>query len=348
MKSVIKGVKICAVLTCISGFLHAETPHDAISRLTDDQPSVIAGLMVTGSEKQTIEIEMSQFHSVDVADPLVDIGSITKFITAVAVLRLVDDGAFALDTPISQLIKNVPTDKQQITVHQLLTHSSGLIETTGSDEEQLDRIAFLDRVMSSKLMHAPGQEYLYSNAGYSLLAALIEVHSGLSYEDYLQRHLLAPNDLPPIGYQSVYDEERSVKSNRSLLTFFQRSGIADASWGGSAPGWNLTGNGGLVTTAEGFLQFWNAFHQGRLVSPELVNLALTPHVDEGDGDTFYGYGLVVQNSPIMGTVYWHDGGNDLFSAEWRHIADRNLTFFVAGLGENAFDGMSRLMTSIQD
>ena len=65
---------------------------------------------------------------------------------------------------------------------------------------------------------------------------------------------------------------------------------------GPEPGWNLVGNGGLVTTAEGFLNFWSAFVNGRIVSQTLVAEALTPQVDEGGGDTFYGYGLVVRTA----------------------------------------------------
>ena len=328
--------------------VHADAPRDAVRDLAHRDIPVIAGVLVDRDGTRTIDIEMSSPSARPAADPLVDIGSITKFVTAVAVLRLVDDGRFGLHTPISQLMDGVPADKRHITVHQLLTHSSGLIESTGSDEERLDRTEFIDRVMSAPLRHPAGTEYLYSNAGYSVLAALIELHSGTSYEDYLLGTLLTPNGLSAIGYESVYDEETSLRSRRSWVTSFRRLGILDASWGGHPPGWNLVGNGGLVTTTEGFLQFWSAFNDGEIVSAELVDLALTPHIDEGDGDTFYGYGVVVEECPDLGKIYWHDGGNEIFSAEWRHLADQRTTLFVAGLGDDAFEGMSVLLDAVQE
>ncbi|MBV6633133.1 MAG: hypothetical protein KI792_08890, partial [Alphaproteobacteria bacterium] len=63
-------------------------------------------------------------------------------------------------------------------------------------------------------------------------------------------------------------------------------------------------------------------------------------------DTFYGYGLVVEQSADHGLVYWHDGGNDLFSAEWRHLSDHDTTLFTAGLSDDAFIAMEHLLDQL--
>ncbi|MEM9762085.1 MAG: serine hydrolase domain-containing protein [Pseudomonadota bacterium] len=276
------------------------------------------------------------------ADMLVDLGSITKTATAIAVLHLIEEEGLDTRATLGTVLPDVPPDKAGITLHQLLTHTAGIIETTGDDAEPLARSAFLTRVWASPLMYTPGSAHAYSNAGYSILAAIIELQSGLSFEDYLMDRVLGPRGLRRFGYSRVYKEVCSLRTNRHASTGFARLPIAAASWGGALPGWNLIGNGGAVATAEAFLTFWAAFLDGRIVSRDLVAEALTPHADEGNGATFYGYGLVVEPLPDGGVAYWHDGGNDLFSAEFRHIARSGVTLFSAGRDDAAFEAIERM------
>lgn len=337
----IRTIPVIAVLAPVWAL--AEIPnHEALRALSNANLPVIAALRVDRPSGPQIEVESFLRDEPVNGQALVDLGSITKTITAVLVLHLVDAGLLSLDDRLGDLLSDVPADKAGITVHQLLTHTSGLPETSGSDEEELGRDAFLSRVFAAPLSSEPGATYLYSNPGYGVLAAMVEIATAKSYERYLIEDVLAPNDLPPIGYASVYDEDRSILSARVWPSSYLRRPIAQASWGGVEPGWNLVGNGGLVTTAEGFLEFWSAFVDGRIVSAPLVAKALTPHVDEGGGDTFYGYGLVVETLDDDTTVYWHDGGNEAFSAEWRHFAPDGRTVFVAGPGGTAFEAMDRI------
>ncbi|MEL7129927.1 MAG: serine hydrolase domain-containing protein [Pseudomonadota bacterium] len=294
-----------------------------------------------------IEVESATEIAAQGVDEIVDIGSITKTVTAVAILHLIEDQGLTLETTLTELLPDVPQDKAQITLHQLLTHTSGIVESTGDDGEALSRSEFLERVFEAPLDASPGMFYSYSNAGYSVLAAIIEVQSGLEYEDYLIDHVI-PEGSSAIGYARAYEAERAITSDRSWLTGFQRRAVADASWGAPEPGWNLIGNGGLVTTAEGFLAFWAAFLDGDIVDAALVETATTPHVDEGSGDTFYGYGMVVEPHDDGTQLLWHDGGNDIFSAEWRHLTGADVTFFSAGRGEAAFDAMSKILASAEN
>ncbi|MEO0918548.1 MAG: serine hydrolase domain-containing protein [Pseudomonadota bacterium] len=320
------------------------SPRDGLaSALTADLPVIVASRNGIGD----IDVESAIDIASPGADEIVDIGSVTKTVTAIAVLHLIENHDLTLGTTLSELLPGVPQDKAQITLHQLLTHTSGIVESTGDDGEALSRSDFLERVFDAPLAAKPGTLHLYSNAGYSVLAAIIEVQSGLNYEDYLF-DLVLPEGSPAIGYARAYDAERAIRSNRSWLIGFQRRAVADASWGASEPGWNLIGNGGLVTSAEGFLAFWAAFLSGQIVGDTLVAEATTPHVDEGNGDTFYGYGMVVEPLEDGTHVFWHDGGNDIFSAEWRHLSRSGVTFFSAGQGEAAFDAMSLILSSVKE
>jgi len=277
---------------------------------------------------------------------LVDIGSITKTIAAIAILKLVEHKRLKLNETLAAFWTDAPADKASITVHQLLTHTSGLPNVVGKDHERLSRGRFIDRVMRVRLVQAPGGKYHYSNVGYGMLAAIIELRSGKSFETYLKEDILAPADLDPIGYENTYDDKRSLLSPRIWLTWFQKLPIWEASWGGHPPGWNLVGNGGLVTTPVGYLRFWSAVRQGRVVNKVLLSKALTPHVDKQKRqEIFYGYGLMVQNISKLGRMYGHDGSsaNDSFSSDWRELSSTGLILFAAGRGTDAEEAMRLIL-----
>ena len=125
-------------------------------------------------------------------DTAYDIMSMTKQFTAAAILKLQMQGKLAVTDPISTYVGEVPADKRAITVQQLLTHTSGLVDILGGDYEPLTRAGMVAGAMGSELKSEPGDEHHYSNLGYSLLAAIIEEASGMGYEEYLSEHLFAP------------------------------------------------------------------------------------------------------------------------------------------------------------
>jgi CubicO group peptidase (beta-lactamase class C family) len=280
----------------------------------------------------------------DPEETLVDIGSITKTVTAVSILKLVEQKRLNLHETLAKIWHDAPADKAAITIHQLLTHTSGLPDDVGGDLEPLSRDGFVNRLMQADLVDKPGGKYHYSNAGYGLLAAVIEKRSGKSFETYLDEDVLEPAGLDHIGYETAYDDDRSLLSPRAWATSFQMKPIREASWGGHAPGWNLIGNGGLVTTPVDYLRFWSAVRQGRVIDKVLLRKALTPYVGEQPPEIrAYGYGLEVQDLAGHGRVYGHDGGNDLFSAEWRELGTTGPLFFTAGRGQDAVDAMQLIL-----
>ena len=107
-------------------------------------------------------------------DTISTVGSITKQFTGAAILLLQDDGLLSVDDPITEYFPDVPADKRSITLHQLLTHSSGIVDLAGLDDwDPIDRETFVRRALEQPLEFDPGSSYTYSNAGYSLLAAII-------------------------------------------------------------------------------------------------------------------------------------------------------------------------------
>ena len=111
-----------------------------------------------------------------------DVMSMTKQFTAAAVLALQMDGHLTVSEPITTYVDDVPADKQDITIHQLLTHTAGFVEILGDDYEAWSRTDLVSAALASELESAPGTEYLFSNVVYSLLAVIIEQASGVGYE----------------------------------------------------------------------------------------------------------------------------------------------------------------------
>ena len=130
-----------------------------------------------------------------------DIGSITKQFTAAAILKLEMQGKLSVEDSLHVFLENVPIEKQNITIHQLLTHSSGLIEAIGNDYDVVNTEMFLTQTFSSELQFSPGARYAYSNVGYSILGILIEKISGQTYEEYLRDNLWLPAGMDKTGYR---------------------------------------------------------------------------------------------------------------------------------------------------
>jgi len=250
------------------------------------------------------------------SNTLVDIGSITKTVTAVAALKLVEQGKLSLSDRISKFFPYAPEEKLGITIHQLLTHSSGLPPYVAKDGDGISKDEFLKRTMNSQLIFKPGEKYEYSNVGYSLIAVIIEQVSNISYEKFIRETLLKDISKSSIGYEAAYASEDSMLTPGGET-------IAQNSWGGS-PKWELIGNGGLIATPTDLVTFLKKLDEGKIISSDALNLLRTPYIREGQAPSHYGYGVVVEDDSKYGRIYWHNGGNGIFSATWTHYSDYDL------------------------
>lgn len=272
---------------------------------------------------------------IDPSRLIVDSGSITKTVTAILILQLVAEGRLALTDNLGGLFPMVPADKESITVHQLLTHSAGFPGAIGRDDEVIERDAYVQRALATDLKHLPGTAYIYSNVGYSLLAAIAERKTGQSYDRLLEQKISPHLQGATIGYKNLSDTLPTLKTEDGTA-------LREASWGGSQPYWNLIGNGGLLVSAQAMVNFNRALRRGHLVSLPLLAQARTAQIREAPGvESFYGYGQVVQSHPELGRLFWHNGGNEYFMANWTDYPDSQLFLFAASNGKrvNADDAI---------
>jgi CubicO group peptidase (beta-lactamase class C family) len=245
-----------------------------------------------------------------------DIGSIVKPITAAAILKLQESGALTLGDTLVQHFPQIPADKRRITIRQVLTHTAGFPDSFGGDYDIVTRELLLNRLFRAPLIARPGDEENYSNAGYSLLAALIEARSGQPYERYVRDVLLAPAGVMNIGYRLA-----GWRSANLVVTYgpggVRRGSALDQPWAADGPSWNLRGNGGMLATTQSLSRWFEALFKGNV----LANDGLKQFNE-----------MFVRPSRLTGTPsFGFAGGDDVFNAfQASYLTeDGHVTFFTS-------------------
>lgn len=136
------------------------------------------------------------------AETTFDLGSLSKPITALVVFELAERGVLKLDDRLERFFPDAPADKKGITLHQLLAHTSGLPR---GDEQiasrMFERQDFLRRLFSLELESKPGAQHLYSNIGYGLVAAAVEVATSKPFEDSVRELVFEPAGMSRSGFR---------------------------------------------------------------------------------------------------------------------------------------------------
>lgn len=252
-----------------------------------------------------------------------DIGSITKQFTAAAILRLERAGKLKTGDLISKYFDGVPQDKAGITLHHLLTHSAGLQDVFGDDYDEMPREALVKAALASKLLWAPGTRYRYSNAGYSLLAAVVEKVSGRPYEEFLRDQLFRPAGMEKTGYRLPSWAPGEVAHGYGPEGDWGTP--LDKAWAPDGPWWNLRGNGGILSTVGDLYKWHRALEGEAVLSKEEKERAFHPWVPENqEASSFYGYGWAIFKTQRGTRLIAHNGGNGIFGADFRRYVDEGL------------------------
>lgn len=279
------------------------------------------------------------------ADSVISIGSITKQFTAAAILKLEMAGKLRVDEPIGRFFPGAPPEKAAITIHQLLTHSAGLESDYGpTDYEAVSRDEIIRRVMAAPLRTPPGKEYFYSNAGYSLLAAIVEILSGQSYETYLRENLFVPAGMKATGYKVAW---RDGQVAHGYVDGKDWGTILDKPWDKDGPYWNLRGNGGIHSTAGDMYRWHLALEGDKILSKAAKEKYFKPYVPEGpEGQSYYAYGWAIFETPRKTRLVAHNGGNGVFAADFRRYVDENVVIYAASNAEPSAIALTEVLPAI--
>jgi CubicO group peptidase (beta-lactamase class C family) len=260
-------------------------------------------------------------------------GSVTKQFTAAGIMKLEMMGKLNTKDPITKYFEDVPADKQGITLHHLLTHTSGVVDSLGPDYVLAPRDETMRKTLDASLRFKPGEQFGYSNAGYSMLAAVIEKVSGQGYEEFMNKNIFTPAGMKFTGYRIPEWDKKVVahwyvgeKDNGTPLEK-------------NYPQWNLLGNGGILSTTEDMYKWHLALLDDKILSAEAKKKMFTPYLND------YGYGWDVLERE-MGLLIQHDGGSMLgSSSEMRRYIDAKV---VTILFCNQSFGQQTLMEAVRD
>lgn len=243
------------------------------------------------------------------------IASLSKVFTATAVLQLAERGLFELD---AQAINHLPwlathSDQrvQTITIRQLLSHGAGIIrDGVDGDYMQLigeypDQERLRGMILDSELVINNGEQLKYSNLGYGMLGMLIEATSGVSYEEYIRQHVLAPLNLKNTGT----DFSEQIRSQ--LVTGYTRKDLAEGrlpSGGEDVRVKSLASASGYYSSPRDLCKFFAALFSGSnsLLSDHTKKEMLREVWPIVGKNRSYGLGVVIEKFGDR-TVYGHSG-----------------------------------------
>ena len=255
------------------------------------------------------------------------IGSVTKQFTAVAIMRLVEQGKLSLDDDVTKYVPNAPTHGRRILVRHLLNHTSGIPSYTDVGAAfgrrarmDLPHDSLLAIVREDSLQFDPGTHFYYNNTGYYLLGMIIERLTGKSYGDYLRDSLFVPNGLTSSMYCSVapiikrrasgYDRGPNGLVNTDYLSM------------------NLPFAAGSLCSTVGDLVKWTGLlHSGKLVNASSFAAMTTPVKLTSGRPMSYGFGLSIDTLGTHRRVH-HGGGINGFISELAYYPNDSLTIVV--------------------
>jgi len=223
------------------------------------------------------------------------LGSISKPITAVAVMQLAEAGKLDLDAPIQKYVPSFPEKPWPITVRLLLSHLSGIRHYDNQAEvDSTRRYAGLTEPLKifagDPLLFEPGTKYSYTTYGYNLPGAAVEGASGMRFTDYIRERIFGPAGMSTARADSVNDiiPQRARGYHRAPSGAIENCNLADTS--------NKIPGGGMVSTPEDLVRFANAVMRGQLVKPETRDEMYT-RAKTRDGEPVpYGLGWQIQET----------------------------------------------------
>lgn len=243
------------------------------------------------------------------------IASGSKAFTALTVMRLVEEGALALDSRVRDLIgPDAPPIADALTVEHLLTHTGGftdyLDETDWRPEDYVLAVpphtltsasAYLP-VLSGvvRQVGAPGEAFAYSNAGYVLLGIIVERNTGEPFHQVVAREVFRPAGLADTAFLRS-DELPARAATGYLGVDGDRTNVLHLPVIGS-------GDGGAFTTAADVHRFWRALFDGAIVAPEAVRAMIAPRWEAPDEGLWCGMGFWCDLQRATVVLDGHDAG----------------------------------------
>ena len=252
------------------------------------------------------------------------IGSVTKQFTAMLIMQLVAENKLDLHTPISTYLPDYPKENGgKITIHHLLTHTSGIpnsYESTKPKAFRPDNYKLKELVKEFSalpLEFTPGEKFNYCNAGYNLLGLIIETVAKKQYEKVLQDRIFTPLKMTNTGF----DKHRALQKNRAYGYFKSWGDYYNANYIDMSA---VSAAGAIYSTVEDLFLWDQALYSEKLLPKKYMDLVFTKHIPDPSYGGEYGYGWSIKNKRIGNSkekveTISHDGTIDGFCAIFTRI-----------------------------
>lgn len=259
------------------------------------------------------------------------LGSITKEFTALTTLILQAQGKLHVSDRICTYIANCPPPWQLVTIHNLLTHTSGIPELDDAQISSTSPQDWINSFDTYPLQFEPGSQFDYCSTCYQILAYIVQQAAGVPYSQLVQQMILNPLHMNRSGFDTMY----YYAQPDSAVGYESWQVNAPTVEEHSDPQWSfLFGSGLLYSTVEDLYRWDQALYGNTLVSQQTLARAFTPYV----AATFfpgsrYGYGWYLAPSPVQGhRLIWHDGMLDGFrNYIGRYVDDDVTIIFLSNL-----------------
>lgn len=270
------------------------------------------------------------------------LGSVTKQFTAACILLLEERGKLQIEDPVKKYLPDAPAAWDQITIFNLLTHTSGIPNFTefpdyrATEAKPTTPEELVARFRAKPLDFAPGTSWHYSNSGYVLLGYLVEKISGEPYSKFLQANIFTPVGMKDSGY----DSNTNVIPRHAVGYAPAPGGLVVAGYIDMSIPFSA---GGLYSTTGDLLRWEQALYGGKVLTAASLRKMTTPFREN------YALGLGVRKTANGDRIFSHSGGIEGFNTWIGYIPAENLIVIVlANLNGGAPDNIANDLTKVAD
>ncbi len=255
-----------------------------------------------------------------------EIGSITKQFTAVGILMLLEEGKLSLDDEITKFIPDYPTQGATITIHHLLTHTSGIKSYTSLPSlrdlarKDITPTELIDAFKNEPMDFKPGEQYRYNNSGYVLLGYIIEKISRIAYEDFIQKRIFDKLNMNT----SYYGSKSKLIKNRAYGYQIREDNFVNADYISMTIPYAA---GSIMSTVDDLYTWQKAIQKNTLISKESLAKAYTNYTLNNGEKINYGYGWAqdaINDIPVI----QHGGGIFGYTTHGIYVPSENAYIIV--------------------
>ncbi len=266
------------------------------------------------------------------SNTLFNLKSLTKTMTATAIMKLNEDGKLSIYDRVDKYIPGfINDDTKDIRIINLLNHTSGMAANlcqrddqgngmVGLGNEPITMDELISKFKETKLKYQPGTKFEYNNYAYVLLAYIIEKVSGMDYKDYLQKAIFTPAAMCNTFYQTDLKRSSSVgyegMGSESTRIFYDYSD----------PSWNK-GASNIYSTVTDLAKYLKAEFSYRILSDKTLKIMLDTCVKSSFLGNQWTLGWVKQSTDNL-IIYSHSGDGNGFATYAGYIPDRKISIII--------------------